>query len=62
MNQQNLQKELEWLNKEIKKDEMDLSKEREDFIQELKKIKKEDLFPIQKKISIWSRLRKVMGF
>jgi len=50
------------LNKEIKKDEMDLSKEREDFIQELKKIKKEDLFPIQKKISIWSRLRKVMGF
>lgn len=62
MSQKNLQKGLEWLNKEVKKDELELSKERENFIQEIKKIKRDDLFPKPEKISIWTRLRRVMGF
>lgn len=62
MSQKNLQKGLEWLNKEVKKDELELSKERENFIQEIKKIKREDLFPKPEKISLWTRIRKVMGF
>lgn len=62
MSQKNLQKGLEWLNKEIKKDELDLERDREEFIQQLKAIKKEDMFPKKEKISIWQRLKKVMGF
>lgn len=62
MSQKNLQKGLEWLNKEIKKDELDLERDREEFIQQLKTIKKEDMFPKKEKISIWQRLKKVMGF
>lgn len=62
MSQKNLQKGLEWLNKEIKKDELDLERDREEFIQQLKTIKKEDMFPKKQKISIWQRLKKVMGF
>lgn len=62
MSQKHLQKGLEWLNKEVKKDELELSKERENFIQEIKKIKRDDLFPKPEKISIWTRLRRVMGF
>jgi len=50
------------LNKEIKKDELDLERDREEFIQQLKAIKKEDMFPKKEKISIWQRLKKVMGF
>jgi predicted nucleic acid-binding Zn-ribbon protein len=62
MSQKKLQKGLEWLNKEVKKDEVDLSKERERFIQEIKNIKREELFPKPKKLSLWTRLRRVMGF
>lgn len=62
MSQKHLQKGLEWLNKEVKKDELELLKERENFIQEIKKIKRDDLFPKPEKISIWTRLRRVMGF
>jgi ABC-type molybdate transport system ATPase subunit len=51
MSQKKLQKGLEWLNKEVKKDEVDLSKERERFIQEIKNIKREELFPTMDKIT-----------
>ena len=44
MSQKKLQKGLEWLNKEVKKDEVDLSKERERFIQEIKNIKMQSNF------------------
>jgi hypothetical protein len=50
------------LNKEVKKDEIELSKEREKFIQEIKNIKRENLFPKPEKLSLWTRLRRVMGF
>lgn len=62
MSQKKLQKGLEWLNKEVKKDEVELSKEREKFIQEIKNIKRENLFPKPEKLSLWTRLRRVMGF
>jgi hypothetical protein len=62
MSQKKLQKGLEWLNKEVKKDEIELSKEREKFIQEIKNIKRENLFPKPEKLSLWTRLRRVMGF
>lgn len=62
MSQKKLQKELEWLNKEVKKDQVELLRERENFIQEIKNIKREELFSKPKKLSLWTRLRRVMGF
>lgn len=56
----NMEKQLEWLEKENRKDKNDLEKEKLSFINEIKKHKKEDLFPKKEKISLWTRIKKVL--
>lgn len=48
---------LNWLNKEKLKDEYQVDFEKKKFIQEIKKIKKEQLFVPQPKISLWKKIR-----
>jgi hypothetical protein len=58
-----MEKELEWLNNEIEKDKVSLEKEKKQFIESLKGIKKEDIVTKEQKISVWKRIRKVlMGY
>ncbi len=58
-----MEKELEWLNNEIEKDKVSLEKEKKEFIESLKGIKKEDIVIKEQKISAWKRIRKVlMGY
>lgn len=53
--------QMEWLQNELKKDQESLEKEKSDFIQQIKKLKKEELLPIKKeKISIWQRIKMVL--
>ena len=53
--------QLDWLQKEILKDSLELEKEKSDFINELKKYKKEDILPKPpKKLTIWQRIKKVL--
>jgi hypothetical protein len=53
-------KQLKWLQSEIEKDKRDIENEKLKFIQQIKKIKKEDVVP--KKLSLWKRiLRLFMG-
>jgi hypothetical protein len=53
-------KQLQWLQSEIEKDKRDIENEKLKFIQQIKKIKKEDVVP--KKLSLWKRiLRLFMG-
>ena len=53
-------KRLQWFQNEITKDKQELEKEKLKFIQQIKKIKKEDVVP--KKLSLWKRiLRLFMG-
>ena len=54
-------KELEKLNKETIKNFIDLESEKEKFIKEITKFKKEDILPKPpKKLTLWQRLKKVL--
>jgi hypothetical protein len=50
---------LSWLQKEINKDKAELNNEKLKFAQELKKLKKDDLF-VKEKETIWKRIRKMI--
>ena len=53
--------QMEWLQNEIKKDQENLEKEKLNFIQQIKKLKKEEITPIKKeKISLWQRIKTVL--
>jgi hypothetical protein len=52
--------QLQWLQNEIEKDKRDAEFEKLKFIEQIKKLKKEEIFP--KKLSLWKRiLRLFMG-
>jgi hypothetical protein len=57
-------KELELLNKDIIKREIILKREKENFINKIKQIKKEDILPKPpeepKKLTLWQKLIKVL--
>ena len=54
-------KELEKLNREEVKNFIDLEKQKEKFINEITKFKKEDILPKPpKKLTLWQRLKKVL--
>jgi hypothetical protein len=55
-----VERELEWLNNEIEKDKVELEKEKKEFIESMKGIKKEDIITQEQKISLWKRIRKVL--
>jgi hypothetical protein len=44
------------------RDELELENEKLNFIKEIKKINKEELFPKPKKISLWKKIMKVLNF
>lgn len=56
MTQEN-QKILNWLNKEQLKDKVELEINKKKFIQEIKKIKKEDIIKVPKKPSLWQKIK-----
>lgn len=60
----NIKTMLNWLEKEKQKDKQEVNHYKSIQIQEIKSLKKEDLFNHKsKKMSIWQRLRKtLMGY
>ena len=46
----------------LKKDEIDIEQDKMNFINEIKKFKKEDILPKPKKITLWQKIRKVLNF
>ncbi len=62
MEKKNLEPQ-EWLKNEISKDEVWILNERDKFINEIKKYKKEDILPQKpKKLTLWQRIKKVLAF
>ena len=57
-------KELQQLRNDVEKNKIILNKEKEKFINQIKQINKEDIFPKTpeppKKLTIWQRLHKVL--
>lgn len=51
---------LDWLNKEKRLDSVQLKKEKQDIISEIKKISKKDLFPEPKKLTLWQKIKKIV--
>lgn len=49
-----------WLQNESEKDKNVLDVEKNNLIQEIKKLKKEDLLPKEEKLSIWQRIKKTL--
>ena len=52
---------LNWYKSEIKKDEQELNKAKMMFISELKAIKKEDIIKQPEKLTLWMRIKRVLG-
>jgi hypothetical protein len=52
--------QLNWLEREINKDKLDLEREKQQLIQQIKKTKKEDLIPKKEKLTLWQRIKKVL--
>jgi ribosomal protein L11 len=52
-----IQKELKKLQSEERKDSKQVDKIKEAYIKEITSIKKEDLFPVPKKISLWKKIK-----
>lgn len=53
--------EKEWYKNEQLKDEIQVYKYKQDLIAQIKKMKKEDIIVI-KKLSLWQKLKKMLGF
>jgi hypothetical protein len=56
-------KHLEWYQNELKKDEINLDNEKSRLINDIAKIKKEDILPkqiIPEKLTLWMRIKKVL--
>jgi hypothetical protein len=56
------EKTQQWLNNEIEKDVLNLKNEKNRFIEQIKKIKKEDIVLNQKeiKLTLWEKIKKVL--
>ena len=52
---------LKWFDTEIQKDKIELDKEKQELINRIKKLKKEDILPVKpKKLTLWERIIKVL--
>ena len=54
-------KQIDWLEREMGKDEIELEREKNKLIEQIKRLKKEDIMPPKpKKLTIWQRIKKVL--
>ena len=62
MNNQRIDKILNWYQNEVEKDNFELQNDKNKFIKELKKIDKEKVFDDfkPKKYTLWQRIKKVL--
>jgi hypothetical protein len=54
---QRQEKILQWLNSEKAKDKKELEREKDNFIRQIKKLNKEDMFPEPKKMTLWQKIK-----
>lgn len=54
---ENSQKMLNWLESEKNKDKLEIEQSKQKYIKEIKGIKKEEMFPKPKKLTLWQRIK-----
>lgn len=57
---ENNQRILNWLQSEKKKDDLVEKQYKRKIINEIKKIKKEEMFPQPQKITLWQKLKRII--
>jgi hypothetical protein len=60
----NKETQIQWLQNEIKKDQEDLEKEKNYFIQHIKNLKKDDVVKPKteiKKLTLWQKIKTVLN-
>ena len=55
------EKNLQWLKNEIQRDEKEILKDKDKFIEEIKKLKKENLVKPKPKLTTWKKIMKFLG-
>jgi hypothetical protein len=61
MNMKNKENQIDWYQKELKKDKNKLERSKSKIISELKGLSKEDILPEPvKKLSLWQRIKKMI--
>ena len=55
------EKNLQWLKNEIQRDEKEILKDKDRFIEEIKKLKKENLVKPKPKLTTWKKIMKILG-
>lgn len=56
-----LEAEIDWLKNEMEKDLKDLDVEKTNFINQIKKLKKEEILPKKpKKLTLWQKIKKIL--
>ena len=51
---------LNWFNSEKLKDQRELDRNKQKIVNDIKKIKKEDLFPKPVKLTLWQKIRVIL--
>ncbi len=60
MMKNNSNKMIQWYEKELLKDKIELDKEKNDLIKKLKGLSKDDIIPKPVKLTLWQRIKKVL--
>jgi len=56
-----LETQIEWLNNELEKDRIEVERNKSKFIDQIKKLKKEDIVKVNvEKMTLWKRIKKVL--
>lgn len=59
--QSQLETQIEWLNKELEKDRIEVERDKSKFINQIKQLKKEDIVKVNvEKMTLWKRIKKVL--
>lgn len=59
--QTQLETQIEWLNNELEKDRLEVERDKSKYINQIKKLKKEDIVKVNvEKLTLWKRIKKVL--
>ena len=59
--QTQLETQIEWLNNELEKDRLEVERDKNKYINQIKQLKKEDIVKINvEKLTLWKRIKKVL--
>jgi hypothetical protein len=59
--QTQLETQIEWLNNELEKDRLEVERDKNKYINQIKQLKKEDIVKVNvEKLTLWKKIKKVL--